>query len=396
MADRLPKRKILFIITQSELGGAMRFIYEFTSRLPREKFTIMVVTGQEGDTTIINQLHQHGIATGILPQLRRDSSPQQDLKALWALRKLIRGFQPDTLFLNSSKAGFIGSLACRFPYRLKNQSGQPVRVIYRIGGWTFNDPWPNWKKRLWFWLEKVSARWKDIIIVNNEHDFRQAIERKIQPRQKIILIYNGIDLKKLQFLSRDEARLKLFEPIAKTAGKIFQAKLVIGTIANFYPTKGITYLLDAISQLADYPEVAWILIGTGPEKTNLKLKIENLKLSDRVFMLGQVPDAHRFLSAFDAFVLPSVKEGFPWTLLEAMAAKKAIVATPVGGVPELIKSGHNGLLVPPADPTALAKALEEVITHDHLRQELGIQAHQTVLNNFTTDKMVKAVSELLE
>ena len=113
-------------------------------------------------------------------------------------------------------------------------------------------------------------------------------------------------------------------------------------------------------------------------------------------MLGQVPDAHRFLSAFDAFVLPSVKEGLPWTLLEAMAAKKAIVATPVGGVPELIKSGHNGLLVPPADPTALAKALEEVITHDHLRQELGIQAHQTVLNNFTTDKMVKAVSELLE
>ena len=395
MAVRLPKRKILFVITQSELGGAMRFIYEFTSRLPREKFTIMVVTGQEGDTTIINQLHQHGIATGILPQLRRDSSPRQDLKALWALRKLIRGFQPDILFLNSSKAGFIGSLACRFPFCLKSRSNQPVRVIYRIGGWTFNDPWPNWKKRLWFWLEKISARWKDIIIVNNEHDFRQAIERKIQPRQKIILIYNGIDLKKLQFLSRDEARLKLFEPIAKAAGKIFQAKLVIGTIANFYPTKGITYLLDAISQLADYSAIAWILIGTGPEQTALKQKIQDLKLESRVFMLGQVPDAPRFLLAFDAFVLPSVKEALPWTILEAMAAKKAIVATRVGGVPELIKSDYNGLLVPPADPTALAQALEKVITHDHLRQALGGQAHQTVLNNFTVEKMVERVKELL-
>ena len=106
--------------------------------------------------------------------MARGINPIKDIAAVFELRKLIKDFSPDTLFLVSSKAGFIGSLATVFPARIK------TRVIYRIGGWSFNDPWPIWKKWLWIILEWLSARWKDIIIVNNLYDLESANKLKIR------------------------------------------------------------------------------------------------------------------------------------------------------------------------------------------------------------------------
>ena len=111
--------------------------------------------------------------------------------------------------------------------------------------------------------------------------------------------------------------------------------------------------------------------------------------------MGQIPDAYRFLSAFDVFVLPSLKEGFPWALIEAMSAKLPVIATDVGAVPEIIDDRKNGLLIKPKDSVGLADKIKEVLENDHLRNELGIQPHQTVLFKFELDKMVKKIEELL-
>lgn len=379
------KKRVLFVITQSEFGGAQRFLFDIITHLDQGKFELFLAAGQSSDRELITAL-QGPLNIFQLSHLRRSISPLHDLLAVRELRKLIKKIAPDILFLNSSKAGFIGALAKTFPFPLS-----ALRVIYRIGGWTFNDPWPSWKKWLWIMLEKFSAPLKDVIIVNNQHDLEQAQTLGIRPKESLTLIHNGLDVYKTEFLPREEARLKLFETIAKQHGKIFQVKYIIGTIANFYPPKGLRYLISAAERFRDNEEVAFVIIGDGEERPLLEKLIVEKRLTKKVFLTGRITKARELLLALDAFVLPSVKEGFPWVVLEAMAAKIPVIAASVGAVPEIITDGENGLLVTPRHPEELASKIEKMLNSDHLRQELGIKGHQTVLFKFGLDKMLKQV-----
>ncbi len=382
------KKKVLFVITQSELGGAQRFLSNLISHLDRDVYEFLVAVGSSGNGDFLRVLKAGGIPRQTLKFLKREPA-LSDIRAVFEIRSLIKNYRPDVLFLNSSKAGFIGSLASVFPTRIN-----AVKIIYRIGGWTFNDPWPKWKKWLWVVLEWLSSRWKDVIIVNNQRDLEQAKKLKIKPRRQTVLIHNGIEVYKLDFMSREEARrtLRLNATTISAAGRI------IGTIANFYPTKGLEYLIEAFYLLNTkylILDTVLLIIGDGELRPELEKMIREKGLGKKVFLLGQIPDAYRFLPAFDVFVLPSVKEGFPWVLIEAMSAKLPVIATDVGAVPEIINDHKNGLLVKPKDPAGLADKIKEVLENDRLKNELGIQAHQTVLFKFELDKMVKQIENLL-
>ena len=294
------------------------------------------------------------------------------------------------LFLLSSKAGFIGSFVSKCLIR-----NTEYKILYRIGGWTFNDPWPKWKRWLWIILEWFSSKWKDVIIVNNQHDLDQAKKLKIRPRMQTVLIHNGIEVYKLDLMPPEEARIRLFEKAAKLFDKNITTKNVIGTIANFYPTKGLEYLVGAADCFDANDNLVFFIIGDGELRPELEKMIQEKGLERKVFLVGQIPDAHRFLPAFDVFVLSSVKEGFPWALIEAMSAKLPVIATDVGAVPEIIDDHKNGLIIKPGDSVGLANKIKEIIENDRLKNELGIQAHQTVLFKFELDKMVKQVEELL-
>lgn len=382
------KKRLLFIITLNEIGGAQRFLSTLISNLDPQKYEIMVAAGDNSTGDFLKSFSPP-IHTQLIRNLKRNPNFFTDIKAVFEIRKLIKQFKPDVLFLNSSKAGFLGSLASK--YKIWNTK---YKILYRIGGWTFNDPWPKWKKWSWIQLEKKSAKWKDIIIVNNKHDFEQAQNLKIKPRQQLTLIYNGLDVYKMDFLPREEARLKLFEKLSKNHGQIFQAKTIIGTIANLYPTKGISNLILAAEQFKDNKEIIFIIIGDGPLMESLKLKVKSLNLENRVFLTGQIKDASRLLNAFDIFVLPSLKEGFPWALIEAMSAKLPVIATSVGAASEIIEDGKNGFLVESGNSEQIAGKIKDILADDHLRLELGIQAHQTILFKFPLDKMIKQTEEL--
>ena len=402
------------------MGGAQRFLYNFLNRISN-RYDILVATGSprwsygeagqshekagsDGGSELAEKLKSLNIDVFKLENLKREISPASDIRACYEIRDLINKFKPDTLFLLSSKAGFLGSFTAKF--LLGNVR---PKVIYRIGGWSFNDPWSKWKKKLWTIAEKKSAPWKDIIIVNNSHDLKQAEKLGIKPKNKIVLIHNGIDPYKLDFLPHDEARFKLFSAKGGSASggenlsgnlpagrqEFFQANTIIGTVANLYPTKGIKYLIEVAEYFRNNEGVVFAVIGDGLERKNLELLITNYRLQHKVFLLGQIPDAHKLMPAFDVFVLPSVKEGFPWAIIEAMAAKLPVIATRVGAVPEIIENGKNGFIVELANPTALAGKIKELLASDHLYKEFAIQGHQTVLFNFSEDKMVKEIEALL-
>src|SRR3989338_1289883 len=220
-----PKKAILFVITQAELSGAQKFFLELLPRLDRQKYEVTVAIGEKkraGTSHFTKTLENQGLKIIRLNWLKRNIFFLflKDWLAVFELRKLIKKLRPDVLFLNSSKAGFIGSFATVFPHSLKTKNYR-LRTIYRIGGWTFNDPWPWWKRKFWMLLEKKSAKWKDIIVVNNKHDFQQAVKMKIKPREKLLLVHNGLDVYKNVFLTREEARQKLG----------IGAENIVGTIA---------------------------------------------------------------------------------------------------------------------------------------------------------------------
>ncbi len=385
-----PKKRVLFVITQSELGGAQRFLCELISRLDRNKYEVLVATGKDGDGEFLGILRNIDVSTLSLRFLRRKIGLYNDFRGYLEVRDLIRDFRPDTLFLSSSKAGVLGSLAARkFP---------GLKVIYRIGGWSFNDPMPWLVRRFYILAEKCTAKLKDVIIVNNRHDLEQAERLKIRPRQSIELIHNGVDPYKLEIFGKDEAKIKLFEKLPQRQRGFLHAKIVVGTVANFYKTKGLEYFIEAIKSLRAEPAVAdaaFVIIGNGPEREKLELQIKESGIKNKIFLAGKLPDARKYLAAFDIFVLSSVKEGFPWALLEAMAAKLPVVATNVGAVPEIIEDSKNGFLVEPRKPELIAQKIRELIGDERLRRELGIQAHQTVVLKFDLNKMVQQIEDLL-
>ena len=380
MEPKINKKRVLFVITQEEFGGAQRFLYELTIRLDKDRYEILVASGSKEKSGFLRSLEQRGIKTKKLKFLRREINPFFDLLAVIELATLIRKFKPDYLHLNSSKAGVLGSIA----------GFKKTKIIYRIGGWSFNDPWPWWKKKLFIAAEKTTAGFKDIIVVNNKKDYEQALKLKIKPRKGLRLIHNGIDTLKTEFLSKEEARRKL---------KASPIDFIIGTIANFYPTKGVEHLIKAVKTLKDNfgkEGFKLLAIGDGQMKKNLESLIRYFKLEKEVVLLGQIPEAQKYMKAFDVFVLPSVKEGFPWVILEAMAAKLPIVATSVGALPEMVEDGKSGILVEPKNPQKLAQAIKYLFENERVRQELGIQAHQTLLFKFPVEKMVRETEELFD
>ena len=326
------KKRVLFVITQSELGGAQRFLSNLISHLDRDIYEFLVAVGSSGNGDFLRVLKARGIPCQTLKFLKREPA-LSDIKAVFEIRGLIKNYRPDVLFLNSCKAGFIGSLASVFPMKIN-----AMKVIYRIGGWTFNDPWPKWKKWFYIILEWLSAKWKDVIIVNNQYDLEQAKKLKIRPRMQTVLVHNGIEVYKLDLMQSEEARTRLLDRAEKYSGRDVQAKNIVGTIANFYPAKGLEYLVGAAEYFSNDKDLVFFIIGDGELKPELEKMILEKGLEKKVFLLGQIPDAYRFLPAFDVFVLPSVKEGFPWTLIEAMSAKLPVIATDVGAIPEIILS----------------------------------------------------------
>ena len=403
--------RILFIITQSEIGGAQRFLLEFAPFLASKGHQITLAAG-EGDGELFTKL-ESGIMnpelrTCRIPHLVRNLNPFSDIKALFSILKIIKKERPDIVFLQSTKAGFLGSLAAK----LYN-----IRVVYRIGGWSFRDPRSWWMNKILFWMEKMSTPWKDIIIVNSELDRQVAIDRKIAPSDKLVKIYNGIDADKFEFLSKEKAVEKLVQYTKYNPPAGGQNTKIIGTIANLYATKGIEYLIEAVNILyniqhttypptGDLPQgdnIQFVVIGEGKERPKLEALIKKYNLEDKFFLIGRVPNATRYLKAFDILVLPSVKEGFPWVLLEAMAAEVPIISTKVGAVPEVIEDGKEGMLVPPKDSAALAEKISQLLSMPPScpaespiknREQIAINASEK-LRQFSSKKMLRDSEEII-
>jgi glycosyltransferase involved in cell wall biosynthesis len=168
-----------------------------------------------------------------------------------------------------------------------------------------------------------------------------------------------------------------------------------GVVANFYKTKGLEYFIDAAAIVAKkIPEVRFIIVGEGKLRPKLEKQIKNLGLQNKITLTGFREDALEILATMDIFVLSSLKEGLPFSLLEAGALGKPIVATRVGGVPEIIDHNQNGLLVPPAEAKTLAEAIITLLQNKKMVETFGQKIKEKVFRDFDLARTLERTAEV--
>ena len=379
MAENKPK--LLYIVTQAEWGGAQRHIFDLAANLSQD-FDITIGFGSSGcSQELIKKINQQNIKMVNFKHLVRPINPLQDLPAVMEIAQFIRKNHFDIIHLHSSKAGVIGGLA-KTLNRLLGKNPQP-KLIYTAHGWVYIEPCAPIKQWLYLMMEKVSARLRDATIVLSEKEKDVALKQGTAKKESVYVIPNGIDLNNLNFLSRAEARKHL---------GLEENQFIIGAIANLYKTKGLEYLIEALRLINKEPgtksKAKMIIVGEGPEREKLESRIKNYELEDKIILAGSIPEACKYLPAFDIFVLPSVKEGFPYALLEAMAAGLPIIATDVGAIPEILENKKTGLIIEPANAFILATSIRNLYFSPPERQMLGINAAGAV-KKFDVQKMIE-------
>ena len=371
-------RKILFIITKSEIGGAQKYVLDMATGAKNAGFAVAVASEQ--NSYFYETLTELGIEFIEIKNLQRSVNFALDAKLLFELIKIIRKEKPDVVHLNSSKIGVLGAIAAKL--------ARVPRVIFTAHGWAFLDPRQAWEKYAIIAVSRLAAMFQDKIICVSECDKEAALKYKIASPEKLITIHNGINPKALSLLARKEARARL---------NIDEKSLVVGTIANFYKTKSLdTLVLAAISAIHLSPQIKFVIIGDGPERIKMEELIKKYRLDGYFLLTGALKNAGQYLKAFDIFVMPSKKEGLPYALLEAMAAKTACVASAVGGIPEIIENEKNGLLIKDMSPGKLNDAISRLIKDKKTTRALGAAAAETIQSKFSLKQMIERTLVIYE
>jgi len=392
-------KKILFIVTQSEFGGAQRYIFDLATSL-KNQFQIIVAAGppaaklwQAGKNPtgeLFKRLQSNNIQCHYIKNLKRAINPIYDLFAFFEIKRLIKKEKPHIIHLNSTKAGILGSLAAP-----KNIRPRP-KIIYTAHGWVFNEDsiWP--KRKLFLFLEKLTSKFKHKIICVSSFDYETAIKNKF-PAEKLSVIHNGINSDNLSFLPKEEARQKLLDKINASFRLRNSNFKIIGAISNLYPTKGIKYLVETAKNIAKHPAIdanlIFLVIGEGQERINLENLIKKYNLENIFFLAGHMPNAFQYITAFDVFVMSSTKEGLPYAILEAMAGGAPIVAASAGGIPEAIINNKAGFIVRLKNSLDLAEKIRRVLNNNAEAQKMGEAAEKRVKQKFSLNRMIEKTKE---
>lgn len=379
------KPKILYVVTQGHWGGAQKYIFDLAENIaPDFDITIAI-----GEPNIMPDLQKKlaGNPNAKLIQLSflvRKISPLKDILAIIELKNLYKKIKPDIIHLNSTKTGVLGSIALKFSC-LKN-----TKLIYTAHGWIFNEPMSAYKKKIYTFAEKITAKIKNKIIVLSQKEKQMALDVLRIAENKLTIIPVGI-ANLPGGLSREEARSELGRKINSNISD----KYLVGTIANFYPTKNLDNLVKALAQIKEkINNMAVVIIGDGPERKQLEDLITKFSLQNMVYLAGFLDNAEKLLPAFDLFVLPSRKEGLPYTLLEAKINKIPIIATDVGSISEIIKNKKTGLLIKPENEHELSEA----ILYAFLHQEEMCQMAENGKNigNYSQKDTTKKITSLYQ
>jgi glycosyltransferase involved in cell wall biosynthesis len=332
----------------------------------------------EGDMSYLAQAR--GIEPIMVASLGREISPVRDLATLWQLVRLMRRFRPDVVHTHTAKAGFVGRLAAWI-------ARVPVRV-HTFHGHVFHGYFRRWKTRLFLWLEWLSARISSRVITISPALADELVETyRICPAEKMVVLPLGLDLEPLTRPKAPETAHDF-----RTAHHIPLNRRLVGIIGRLVPIKNVSLFLQAASQIvAERDDVQFVVIGDGDRRPQLEAEAQSLGIAEQVTFTGWVQDVQLPLSALDVLALTSNNEGTPVSIIEAMAAGVPVVATAVGGVPDVLGGGEYGQLVPTGDARALATGIQKALAGEHPPQD---RAREAALSQYGINGLASALEAL--
>jgi len=360
--------RVVYLAHAFMVGGAEEMVLNLVRHLPA-RFEPMVCciheSGPMGDE--IRRTGTPVTVLGLEPGLRRP-------RDLGGIRRYLRETRPEivhTFLLTASLYGRLAAILERVPIVI----GTEVNIYER----------KRWHHAM---AERLLMAGTDRVVVSAA-SVREFYTRQVHADPaKVDVIYNAVDFSQAQAsVSRAEVRASIGVP---------PGALVAGVIARLTEQKGHRVLFDALAERQELAQLHLVVIGDGDRRDALGHQADALALTPRVHFLGARRDLGNLLGAMDVFVMPSLWEGLPLSLVLAMGASLPVVATTVAGIPEVVEHGRTGVLVPPGDAAALGTALARVCGDAALRERLGREARNSVLPRFGVDRYVDAIAGLYD
>ncbi len=363
------KIKILETIRQGQIGGGESHVLDLVSNLDKNEFEPIVLSFTHGP--MVDKLKSLGIKTYVVETLK-----PFNLTTINAVKKILKEEEIDILHAHGTRSLSNTIFAAK-------SLGLPV--IYTVHGWSFHQDQKFPVRQIRELSEKYLTDKVDLTISVSKSNQRDGIQRFSMKRSKVVNY--GIDLNRF---NPDKKMTDLKNELG-----IEQGKTVVGYLVRMTTQKDPFTLVKAIAEVAKQTKnIQFLFVGDGDLKDATVQLANDLGVTSMIKFHPFRTDVPEVLNTFDIYTLPSLWEGLPIGMLEAMAMRKAIVATPVDGSKEAIQDGINGLLVPCQDPNALAEAILKLHQNNEFRNKLGLAAQQTVHDNFDLKKMVKLNEEI--
>ncbi len=374
------KTKVCYLITKGVWGGAQKYLYTLATELPKDEYEVVVITG--AGNLLKEKLEEKGIKVYELPELKRDISLSSELESFKSIYKILKAEKPDVLHLNSPKASGLGALAGRMLF-IKT-------IVQTVHGFTWNEERSHFSKILISFFSWVTMMLCHRTIVIAPQEEKEAKSLWFVKDSKIVLVRNGVE--QINFKTREESRKQILPTWTSDVQVNGQSDIWIGTLSELHKNKGLEYAIDAVSKIPE--PVKFIIIGEGEERENLQRLIDAKRMEDKIFLIGFMKNAAEYIKAFDIFTLTSLKEGLPYSILEAGRASLPVIASSVGGIPDIIENGVSGMLTTKGRIGEINRAMQYMIDNPEKRIEMAQNLNKKIEKEFSAEIMLEKTFEL--
>ena len=382
MAERT---RILRVIARLNMGGPALHVSYLTKGLEPRGYDTTLVAGRlaRGEDSMSYVAEELGVDVVALGELHRDISPVYDPVAVTRLVHEIRRVRPHILHTHTAKAGAVGRAAAM----LAGDARPPV-VVHTFHGHVLRGYFDPVRTQLFRETERALARHSTRLIAVGPQVRDDLVELGVAPAEQFSVIRLGIDLESRVLTQDRRAEYRRLFGIPDD-------RFVVGWIGRMTAIKRVPDILTSFKLLRDRGiDATLCLVGDGPDREPAERQAKELGIARHVISLGYQRDVSPYYALFDAFVLPSANEGTPVVAIEALAAGRPVVATRVGGVPDVVTEGEDGYLVDVGDVEAIADALERLARDPELRRALGERGRELVVPRYRVERLVDDIDAL--
>jgi glycosyltransferase involved in cell wall biosynthesis len=377
--------KVVRVIARLNMGGPALHVAYLTAGLRNRGYDTTLVAGTlaRGEDSMAFVADERGVDVVTIPELGREISPLRDLLATIRLAGLIRRERPQILHTHTAKAGTVGRVAA-----LLAGPGRPPIVVHTFHGHVLRGYFGPLRSRFFRELERRLARNSTALVAVSPQVRDDLVELGVAPPEKFAVVRLGIELDERVGSADGRAETRRYLGIP-------DGRFAVGWVGRMTAVKRGEDVLEGFKLLRDRGVDATLcLVGDGPDRAQLERKAHDLGVVRDTLFLGYQEDVAPLYAAFDALVLPSGNEGTPVSVIEALAAGRPVVATRVGGVPDVVRDGEDGFLVDAGATDELAERLSRLAADPALRERLGAAGRARVVPRYAVDRLVDDVDRL--